>query len=248
MSLTYSIWQEEFTVRTFEVDSDGLARLPVVANNMQEAAGSHAAKLGLSMQSLLDMNQTWILNRFSVEMIRYPKMGEKIRIETWPMGADRLFAYRDFELFDASGNKILCARTAWLILDYIRRRPLPTPENVKALGEQNKRFADIEVASKFPKVSGEPLSVIEIPVRRADLDINRHVNNVKYLEMVLETLGEGDAVARPGGFDIQFKAESVMGDVLLSERYATEQEGLSMHIIRRKSDQKELCQAIMKLE
>jgi medium-chain acyl-[acyl-carrier-protein] hydrolase len=243
MELRYSIHQETFKIKAFELDTEGYAVLSVLANTMQEAAGVHAAKLGLSMQSLLDNQQTWILNRFSVKMLRYPRAGEHIRIETWPSSADRLFAYRDFELFDENDDMILAARTTWLILDINRRRPIPSPPEVIALGEENERFADIQLESRLPKIESEPEHSIRFPVRRSDLDVNRHVNNVKYLEMVLETLGEGEKATRPAYFDIQFKAESVYGDVLIAERHP-KLDGKSLLRVARESDQKELCVAI----
>lgn len=239
MELKYFVWTESFRVKAFEVDTDGFALISVIANYMQEAAGSHAERLGLSMQSLLDQNMGWILNRFTVHIHRYPKAGEVIRIETWPMGADRLFAYRDFELFDEKGAMILSARTAWLILDIVKRRPISTPDNVKELGAKNNRFARIEIPSRFPKVDTQPVKQVDFAVRRSDLDINRHVNNVKYLEWILETLGVNEQVVRPKSFDIQFRAESVYGDVNTAEMYEL-QEGTSYHRVVRKSDDKEL--------
>jgi medium-chain acyl-[acyl-carrier-protein] hydrolase len=244
MELKYFVWTESFRVKAFEVDTDGFALISVIANYMQEAAGSHAERFGLSMQSLLDQNMGWILNRFTVHVHRYPKAGEVIRIETWPMGADRLFAYRDFELFDEKGEMVLSARTAWLILDIIKRRPISTPEDIKELGAKNKRFAAIEVQSRFPKPEGSPVKQIDFQVRRSDLDINRHVNNVKYLEWVLETLGDGEHTVRPRGFDIQFRAESVYGDVNTAEMYAST-DGQSLHRVVRKEDEKELSLAVI---
>lgn len=244
MELRYFVWTESFRVKAFEVDTDGYGLISVIANYMQEAAGSHAERLGLSMQSLLDQNMGWILNRFSARIIRYPKAGEKIRIETWPMGADRLFAYRDFELFDDTGSLLLAARTAWLILDIEKRRPISTPENVKALGSKNSRFADIEVQPRFPKMEKEPHNRLAFRVRRSDLDINRHVNNVKYLEWILESLGEGEHTKRPSGFDIQFRSESTYGDVNYVETYLIS-DSESFHRVLREGDNKELCIAVI---
>lgn len=247
MQLKYSIHNESFKVKAFEVDTDGLARLSYLANTMQEAAGVHAAKLGLSMQSLIDNNQTWILNRFSVQMQRYPSAGEEIRIETWPSGSDRLFAYRDFELFDADNNMILSARTTWLILDLNRRRPVPSPPEVIELGTLNKRFADISLYERLPRIDSTPEHTVKFPVRRSDLDINRHVNNVKYLEMLLETLGDDQSDLRPDYFDIQFKAESVYSDVLIAERHQpTDQSASNFLRVLRESDGKELCVAVVR--
>jgi acyl-ACP thioesterase len=240
-----SEWNESFKIRQFEVNTDGFALLSTLANAMQESAGAHADSLGWSMQALLDQNMGWILNRFMLDIKRYPKAGEMVHIETWPSGADRLFAYRDFELFDDNHELVLTARTAWLILDIARRRPIPTPPDVVEIGAQSKRSARIEVEGKIARPDGEPVSSLRFPVRRADLDINQHLNNVRYMEWVLETLYEDNHAPKPGYFDIQFKAEGLYGDVAVSERFDlgnTE----SLHRIVRESDGKELAAAFVR--
>lgn len=246
MTLRYFIWTETFRVRQMEVDTDGHVFLSVLANYMQEAAGNHATRLGLSMQSLIDNNMVWILNRFTVRMYRYPVTGERIRIETWPSGADRLYAYRDFELFDESGEMILSARTAWLILDFVRRRPVMLSEEVKEIAAMNRRFASIDVPERPPRISGEVVRVTRFPVRLSDLDLNRHVNNVKYLEWVLETLTDQGTAVRPKSFDIQFKAESKYGDVVVAQKLFYPDnpgEDVTLHRILRETDNKELVVA-----
>lgn len=254
MPATPPFWTEEVEVREFETDPDGFAQISSIANHMQHAAGNHASALGFSMQTLLDQNITWILSRLSLHIIRPMRAGERIRIETWPSGADRLFAYRDFELFDESGNMVLAGRTTWLILDIVRRRPVPTPSEILDLGDLFERKARISALPRFPRLDGPPDRTLRFPVRRADLDINRHVNNVKYLEMILEVLAEDDKDARPAHIEIQFKAESMYGDVLVAERYPAamanpgESASASPPIplrITRESDGKELCTAMI---
>lgn len=244
MTTEFTYWTETFKIKQFEIDTDGYALLSVIANYLQEAAGSHAESLGWSMQSLLDQNMGWILNRFTLDIQRYPKAGEVIRIETWPSGADRLFAYRDFELFDEQGRLILTARTAWLILDIKRRRPIATPEDVKEIGARSMRNARIQIEPKIPVPDGDVSKSIRFPVRRSDLDINQHVNNVRYMEWVLETLFEEQNV-RPRYMDIQFKSEGKYGDVAISECYIAGS-GETIHRIVRESDGKELCVAMVR--
>jgi acyl-ACP thioesterase len=241
----YFVWTESFTVKAFEIDADGHILLSALANYMQDAAGNHAARFGFSMESMVANNQGWVLNRFTIKMHRYPKSGETIRIETWPSGADRLFGMRDFELYDSKGMKVLSARTAWIILDIARRRPIPTPDTVQQIGAENKRFADVDVPRRLPKIESESEITLPFRVRRADLDVNRHVNNVRYMEWMLEAMGGGLGEARPGYIDIQFKAESTYGQHLIAERHPDTPEGRPYRI-RLRDEDKELAVAFLK--
>lgn len=242
----FFVWTESFTVKAFEIDTEGYILLSSLANYMQDAAGNHAARLGFSMESMVENNQGWVLNRFTIRMHRYPRSGETIRIETWPSGADRLFGWRDFDLYGADGGHILSARTGWIILDIVRRRPIPTPDVVQRVGEANKRFAEIEVPRRLPRIETEPESEVPFRVRRADLDIMRHVNNVRYMEWVLEALGGGMGVARPGYIDIQFKAESTYGDHIVAEQHPVT-DGIHPFRIRHRDENKELAVAFVTL-
>jgi medium-chain acyl-[acyl-carrier-protein] hydrolase len=241
----YFVWTESFTVKAFEIDTDGYILLSALANYMQDAAGNHAARLGFSMESMVANNQGWVLNRFTIHVTRYPRSGETIRIETWPSGADRLFGWRDFDLFDANGEHILAARTGWIILDIARRRPIPTPDVVQRVCAANRRFADVEVPRRLPRIESEPESTVPFRVRRADLDIMRHVNNVRYMEWVLEAMGGGFGGARPSYIDIQFKAESTYGDHVEAEQHPETEAGLPFRI-RLQDEDKELAVAFVK--
>jgi medium-chain acyl-[acyl-carrier-protein] hydrolase len=61
---------------------------------------------------------------------------DQIQISTWPSGAQRLFALRDFELQDKDNQAVAVAVSAWLVLDVQKRRPVriaPFVERLKPL-------------------------------------------------------------------------------------------------------------------
>ncbi len=64
-------------------------------------------------------------------MKRYPAWNERIKLETWPSGAERLFALRDFRVMDSEGEVIGMASTAWLILDIDTHRLIRPKEMIE---------------------------------------------------------------------------------------------------------------------
>ncbi|MGK7389968.1 MAG: hypothetical protein ACNS60_06440, partial [Candidatus Cyclobacteriaceae bacterium M2_1C_046] len=72
-------------------------------------------------------------------------------------------------------------------------------------------------------------------VRRSDLDINQHVNNVKYIEWALEVLPEADSVNE---IDIEFRSECTEGEEIRSEYAVAKDTGSYLHRIIRMSDRK----------
>lgn len=190
-----------------------------ICNYLQEAASNHARALGVSVEQLEESNTTWVLARLRVEMDRYPRWRNEVRVETWPSGTERLFATRDFLVSDEGGLILGRATSAWLLIDRRRRRPVRLPADIVGLNlpDRPRVFDDGDVA--IPVVeSGESeagVDVRKIRARYGDMDVNGHVNNVCYIEWAMEPVRkdvlESGQVAR---MDVQFKGEAVFGDAV----------------------------------
>lgn len=205
------IYSEEFKIRANEVDNRGKATLPALCNLLQEVAGNHALQLSFDITDLKKQNLTWVLHRLHIRMQRFPQWRENITIETWPSHGDRLRAYRDYRITGNNGKELGVALSYWMIMDLESRRPQRMPKEVLELGlpdiphtlpVQNRRFKpekDIDLTH-------------QVEVRKSDLDMNNHVNNVRYVQWMLDMLpGESHNIKE---MDIQFLAESVAGDTI----------------------------------
>src|SRR4051812_24122807 len=98
-----TIWREEFTVHSYEVDFKKGATLEGLCRHFQEAAWNDAEALGVGYQRLQEQNRIWVLSRLILKVKRRPQWGENLTMETWPQAAKSVFAMRDFEIFDSVG-------------------------------------------------------------------------------------------------------------------------------------------------
>ena len=103
-----------------------------------------------------------------------------------------------------------------------------------------------DIGGKFTQLP-EVTSSVEIRVRQSDLDFNDHVNNVHYVEWMLETMPVGTDPANlgtgPAEMDVVFRAAAKAGDVLASECFRGD--GRTLHLIRRPADGLVLATAAM---
>ena len=199
----------EFEVRSFDVDTSCTARLPVFCKYMQEAAYYHAEHFGLGHSHLSSLNMAWVLSRMRVEVDRLPKWGETVKLRTWPSGRDRLFYYRDFEITDGDGKRLMQASTAWFIIDYIKReRILPDWWTTSGLPIGPKVFTSkLGRLKSCGCVGGEPMSV-----NYGDLDQNGHVSNIRYVEWILNGLPlEFYQTHTVQSLEVNYLAEAVYG-------------------------------------
>ena len=237
-----NVFKKEFAVSSYDLDPKGQARLTTMANFFQEVAYHHASELGLGYDDMKSRKTTWVLSRMRIHMKRYPVWNERITMETWPSGAEKLFALRDFRVLDLEGNVIGWASTAWLILDIDTHRlirPREMMDRFKMI------IQDIQVFDR-------PLGRIDIPgqtrelsdhrVLFSDLDIVGHVNNVKYMEWCLDmATTEGNIQRDLLELEINFNHEALFGDVI--RLGGTEEEGNYYFMAVREGDGQEIFRA-----
>ena len=236
-----AVWSEAFRVRASEVDAGGHASVEAICDWLQEAAGNHAGSLGWAVDDLLPRGLTWVLVRLRLELGRVPAWKALVEVSTWPSGVDRAWALRDFRLRDGDGGEIGVAGTAWAVLDLASRRPIPPPQEVvdAALGTPGRLFeGPIE---RLPEVTGAPPGRT-IEVLFSDLDMNRHANNVRVIGWLLRGLPDAIRARRLARLEVEFRAEALLGDALVSEAVATG-DSTYLHRVARPADGKEIARA-----
>ncbi|WP_299817878.1 acyl-ACP thioesterase domain-containing protein [uncultured Pontibacter sp.] len=231
-----------FTVRSNEIDYRGLATMPALVSYMQEAAWENTKDLGISMYDLLEHGLTWVLQRMRVEMFRYPKHGESITVETWASGRERVFLHRDFRVYTSEKELLGQATSVWLVMDVVKRQLVSVPDFIMEVevvpGQEPLPFAK----GKLPQLQ-DVQHAQQMPVRWHDIDLNRHVTNTRYLQWILDTLPTEVLEKHLREVDIIYKAESILGDTVLSEAGMGEAESILLHKLTSQDTGKELVQA-----
>jgi len=177
-------WKDDYTIHSYEVDPKGCVTLPMLCQFMQESAWQHAQHLGVGYSHLMEKNLLWVLSRQLISINSFPQWGDTIRVETWPTGNDRLLCYRDFRLLNERHQVFGVATTAWFVIDAIKRRPQRTDSYFAIAIEDAEHVFSRKPAKIAPLKSRDRLRHISVGYK--DLDINGHVNNVRYVEWILE--------------------------------------------------------------
>ena len=212
-----------FKVRSYECGADSRATLPTICNYLQEAASVNAEYLGFSKSDFdsAGENISWVLTRLKVRMTRFPRWGETVSILTFPRGGRRIVAYRDFLLSGDAGEALGRATSEWMLIDLASRKVVAIPDSVFAAANTVREpvFGDEPFAKlrwDCREMAGDALS---FRARRGDIDLNGHVNNVHYVEWLME--------GRPGSagpcreLDIVFKSETLAGEEVRVETVET---------------------------
>ena len=209
-----TVHTEQFTIRASEVDLSGKLSLPAICGYFQEVAGNNARTLNFDITDLQEDNLTWVLHRMDINLKKLPDWRETITVETWPAAGDALRAYRNYRLLDSEGKEFGNCLSYWMMINLETRRPVRIPQKVL-----DTRLAEHPHVTEVKSNRLTPLqkedSMTKIKVRRADLDMNQHVNNVHLIEWMLEDMPE-DEIRCISNFDIMFMHESHAGDIITS--------------------------------
>ncbi len=188
----------------------------VLGNHLLNCAGFHAEERGFGMAELNNNHYTWVLSRLAIELTRMPQQYEKFSIQTWVENVYRLFTDRNFAILDSEGNAIGYARSIWAMIDMQTRKPA---DLLSLHGGHitdyicNDKECPIDKPGRI-KVNNTDIQG-EHRALYSDIDINGHVNSIKYIEHILDLFPihtfKDKRIER---FEMAYSAESYYGDVL----------------------------------
>ncbi|MBQ9337004.1 MAG: hypothetical protein IJS14_06905 [Lentisphaeria bacterium] len=182
---------QEHTVAHHECGADAKLKLNCMLDYFQDIAACHADLLRIGMTDLQELHQLWVLSRLRLRFNRYPELGEKLTVMTYPTGLNRLFATRQYQLVSENGERAVEATSFWIVIDDTKFRPV---KPFKMLADFDGRNQD--KPRFFPELDkiaepegGVSENLLEYQVLQSNIDLNRHLNNAFYGSYIVDTLG-----------------------------------------------------------
>lgn len=235
----------EVLVEPFHVDFTGHIFMGVLGNHLLNAAGKHSQRRGWGIGALNETQHTWVLSRLCIEMYEMPKQYENITIKTWVEGVMKLFTSRNFSILRPDGTPYGYARSIWAMIDMQDRKPcdllqLYDGDILNYVVPEEDNVCPIEGHGRFR--FKDPTLVRTIDTYYSDVDINGHINSIKYIEHILDLIPqerfEEQQLRR---LEIAYKSEAYMGD-RLSFYVQDGQDANEMEIEVRKNESEVTCQ------
>ena len=210
MSELGKIGTYQFVAEPFHVDYTGHLTIGVLGNHLLNVAGFHSG-----IDRLNKEHYTWVLSRLALEMYDLPMQYESFTIETWMENVYRLFTDRNFAVLNKEGKAIAYARSVWAMIDTETRKPvdLMAIHDGDIAGYICDKDCPIDKPSRIKVNSKEPVAIL--PVKYSDMDINGHVNSIRYIEHILD-LFPVDAFKekRVRRFEMAYVAETMATDTM----------------------------------
>ncbi len=197
-----------------EVDFTFRATIPALGAAILNAAGLDAHGRGFGVDALNAANCSWVLSRMAIELDARPEQYADYRIETWISDYGRVLSTRNFTLADAAGRIFGRAVSQWAMIDLRSRSAV----DLSGVGREHAEaiVAEPSPAERPRKIrSVAPTETATHRVVYSDIDFNRHVNTMRYIEMMLDMLPlELLTCEAPVRLDLHFLKECRYGQTL----------------------------------
>ena len=207
-----------FYVEPFHVDFTGRIFLGVLGNHMLNAAGNHSQRRGWGIGALNETKHTWVLSRLCIEMMEMPRQYEHCEVRTWVKNVMRYFTNRNFSIHRADGTPLGYARSVWAMIDLETRKPcdllsLYNGDILNYVVPEEEDKCPIEGHGRFRFT--DPKLVRTIDTYYSDVDINGHINSIKYIEHILDLFPlDTFKEKRVKRFEMAYVAETMATDTM----------------------------------
>lgn len=217
MELLSKVGSYDFLVEPFHCDFSHRIFIGHLGNHLLNAADFHSNERGYGMDYLNTVHKTWVLSRFVMEMQEMPAAYDSITVDTWVENVMKMFTSRNFAIRNADGKVYGYGRSIWAMIDTDTRMP------VDIMAERDGLITKyVETGKECPiepfkrvKMSKDAACRKVVDTCYSDIDVNGHVNSVKYIEHILDMWGmDWYRSHRLQRVDIAYVAESYFGDRL----------------------------------
>lgn len=223
--LLSKVGRYEFLAEPFHCDFNSRLFMGHLGNHLLNAADFHSNDRGYGMNYLMPRHRTWVLSRLAIEMTDMPKSYDKFFVETWVENAMKYFTARDFKIcgkaedaVDSSEEKVFgYGKSVWAMIDTETRQPVDIFSiNDGLIREYIEAEKDCPIAASSRVKMGKNAQLVRtIDTYYNDVDVNGHINSVKYIEHILDLFDldyyKTHFLQR---FEIAYVAECHQGDKL----------------------------------
>ena len=166
---------------------------------------------------------------------------ENLRVKTWSCGMDKLYAIRDFEVFNEKNELVVIATSKWVCCDTEKMSIIKIDDEIKNAYTIEPRTVFNDKIEKL-KEPNEFINSLTIEITKDMLDVNNHVHNLNYIDFASHILPY-EIMQNANSIEVMYKKEiTEMSNIKCL--YSIEN---NSHIVTIKSKDEKILHAIIKL-
>lgn len=212
----------ELVFKESDFDSDGNIKASSLMYEFQEIAAEHATKLGLGIDYMMANNVIWVMTKLRFKVNRKLRPGVTYILETYPRPRKGITFFRDYYIYSKESGNIedldAAGSSQWCVINFETRKIERRKVDFDGDFIDHEIFEDgiHKIHSENPALAGKHI------VAETDMDVNNHMNNCRYADMIEDITG----TRWYKDFTIHFSKEAVLGEEILLYTEPSDEEGV----------------------
>lgn len=201
-------WSLPLCVDAHDTDFAETARPAALLRYMQSAANMQLHTLGPTNEELLSKGQAFVLCKIRIVFQNTVNAYDNIVAHTWSCESKGFSFNRCFSITKGS-ETVAEAASVWALLDIHSRKPIRVEEFHPNFED------DLPISPDVPLRFQLPTELYEIGIHKvtySETDRNRHMNNVRYLDMLCNFMDMEDLLWEKAS--LSFLNEAKTGEIL----------------------------------
>ena len=238
------IFEHKTRVDIEKVNSNSFVTNKGMLALLENVACMHSDTAGYGIREIPTTHLSWVQLNWRVQIIRRLKYGEEITIKTWAREATKVSTLRDFEVLDKDNKTVCIATTRWTLTNIDTQSITKITDDVIEKYDPESHTIMPEFEFKKLKEPDTFSNEYVYTTQRRDIDVNKHMHNLNYLDLAYETLPEEEYNKRPfNHVRIQYKNQIKLGETAKC-KYAKEN---GENIVVIKSEDDKILHAMIKI-
>lgn len=209
------ILEEKFEIQLKDIGKENYIKDRAILEIFENIGTHHSDIAGYGPGSIRKTGVSWVLLDWKLQILKRPKYGQVLKVNTWGRQMKKFYTYRDFEIYDEQNNLCVIGTSKWVLIKVDTGKIARISDDVfEKYQIEEKSVFNIEELDKLSAPETYS-SEIKYKVCRRDIDLNLHMHNLNYLDLAYEALPQDVYEKRP--FDnvrIQYKKEVKLGNIL----------------------------------
>lgn len=231
------IYEENFKMGLKDIGKGNLIKNKAILEMLENIAAYHSDLVGYGANDTINNKTTWILLEWKLKVIKRPEYGQDIKVRTWSRNANKFFTYRDYEIY-ANEELVAIATSKWALINIEERKMTRITDEIISLYKPEEKHVFENIDMDKLEIPEEFISDKEYTVIRKDIDMNKHMHNLYYLDLAYEALPD-DVYEKERPFSnvrIVYKKEITLGDTV--DCKYTKKDNKHIVLINSKDDKK----------
>lgn len=180
-------YKQNHLIQDRETDFNGNLKISTILSLIQDISAQHSKELGCSREKILEeRGVVWILMRMRVEIKKMPRLFDEIILETWPLDPKKRYE-RESVIKDKDGNVLVSVSSLWIVMN-LEKRMISRERVMDGCTDFREDKATEQPASSI-KINEDLSLAFSRKILPSDIDVNKHVNNSVYADLILDCLG-----------------------------------------------------------